>query len=83
MEEAYTHIVCWLIRYHDAVHLSRRRVPNGFLLRHEYFLYSFDATLMFLVMVLFLWVHPSELIPSRLRDQLTCLDITLSDTAKP
>lgn len=36
---------------------------NGFLLRHEYFLYSFDATLMFLVMVLFLWVHPSELSP--------------------
>lgn len=34
---------------------------NGFLLRHEYFVYIFDATLMFLVMVLFLWIHPSQL----------------------
>ncbi|KAL6825832.1 RTA1 like domain-containing protein [Trichoderma sp. SZMC 28015] len=34
---------------------------NGFLLRHEYLLYIFDATLMFLVMILFLWVHPSQL----------------------
>lgn len=34
---------------------------NGFLLRHEYLLYIFDATLMFLVMVLFLCVHPSQL----------------------
>lgn len=34
---------------------------DGFLLRHEYFLYIFDATLMFLVMLLFLWMHPSEL----------------------
>ncbi|KAL2126590.1 hypothetical protein VTI74DRAFT_576 [Chaetomium olivicolor] len=33
---------------------------NGFLLRHEYFLYVFDAALMFLVMVLFLLVHPSQ-----------------------
>ncbi|KAK4553329.1 hypothetical protein LTR86_009629 [Recurvomyces mirabilis] len=34
---------------------------DGFLLRHEYFLYVFDALLMFLVMVLFLWLHPSRL----------------------
>ena len=34
---------------------------DGFLLRHEYFLYIFDAFLMFLVMVLFLWLHPSKL----------------------
>ncbi|EHK48433.1 hypothetical protein TRIATDRAFT_178509, partial [Trichoderma atroviride IMI 206040] len=34
---------------------------NGFLLRHEYFIYIFDAALMFLVMVLFLCVHPSQL----------------------
>ena len=32
----------------------------GYLLSHEAYLYIFDATLMFLVMVLFNWVHPSE-----------------------
>lgn len=34
---------------------------DGYLLRHEVFLYVFDATLMVLVMVLFNWVHPSEI----------------------
>ncbi|PGH17945.1 hypothetical protein AJ79_00844 [Helicocarpus griseus UAMH5409] len=34
---------------------------NGYLLRHEYFLFIFDAVLMFFVMVLFNWVHPSEI----------------------
>lgn len=34
---------------------------DGYLLRHEPFLYVFDATLMFLVMVLFNFVHPSEI----------------------
>ena len=33
---------------------------NGYLLRHEYFLYIFDAVLMFLVMVLFLVYRPSQ-----------------------
>ncbi|KAF2999887.1 hypothetical protein E8E13_008297 [Curvularia kusanoi] len=33
---------------------------NGYLLRHEFFLYIFDATLMFLVMGLFNWIHPAE-----------------------
>jgi hypothetical protein len=32
----------------------------GYLLSHEAYLYIFDATLMFLVMLLFNWVHPSE-----------------------
>lgn len=32
----------------------------GYLLSNEVFLYIFDATLMFLVMVLFNWVHPSQ-----------------------
>ncbi|KAJ4988411.1 RTA1 like protein [Stagonosporopsis vannaccii] len=32
----------------------------GYLLSHEVYLYIFDATLMFLVMALFNWVHPSE-----------------------
>lgn len=34
---------------------------DGYLLRHEYYLYVFDATLMVAVMVLFNVVHPSEL----------------------
>lgn len=33
---------------------------SGYLLSHEVFLYVFDAVLMFLVMVLFNWVHPSQ-----------------------
>ncbi|RFN48485.1 hypothetical protein FIE12Z_7294 [Fusarium flagelliforme] len=34
---------------------------DGFLLHHEVYLYIFDATLMLLVMVLFNWIHPSEI----------------------
>lgn len=34
---------------------------NGYLLRHEVFLYIFDALLMFIVMALFNWIHPSEI----------------------
>lgn len=34
---------------------------NGFLLRHEYFLYIFDAALMFVVMIVFLVIHPYKL----------------------
>jgi RTA1 like protein len=34
---------------------------DGFLLRHEFFLYLFDATLMFAVMVVFNIIHPSEI----------------------
>lgn len=37
---------------------------NGYLLHHEAYLYIFDALLMFLVMVLFNVVHPSELAAS-------------------
>jgi hypothetical protein len=33
---------------------------SGYLLRHEVFLYVFDAILMLGVMVLFNWIHPSE-----------------------
>jgi hypothetical protein len=33
---------------------------NGYLLRHEYFLYIFDAVLMLIVMSLFNWSHPAE-----------------------
>jgi hypothetical protein len=34
---------------------------SGYLLSNEVFLYVFDATLMFLVMVLFNWIHPSQI----------------------
>jgi hypothetical protein len=34
---------------------------DGYLISHEVFLYVFDAVLMFCVMLLFAWVHPSEL----------------------
>jgi hypothetical protein len=34
---------------------------DGYLLSHEWFLYVFDAVLMFVVMVVFAWVHPSEI----------------------
>jgi hypothetical protein len=33
---------------------------SGYLLKHEVFLYVFDAILMLAVMVLFNWIHPSE-----------------------
>ncbi|KAL2861837.1 putative RTM1-like protein [Aspergillus pseudodeflectus] len=33
---------------------------DGYLVSHEVYLYIFDAVLMVLVMVLFAWVHPSE-----------------------
>ncbi|EAL89024.1 hypothetical protein KXW98_007644 [Aspergillus fumigatus] len=38
---------------------------NGYLLRHEAFLYVFDGVLMLAAMILFNIVHPSSLIPSR------------------
>ncbi|KAM6507178.1 hypothetical protein FALCPG4_018560 [Fusarium falciforme] len=34
---------------------------DGYLLKHEVYLYIFDAILMFLVMVLFNWIHPAEI----------------------
>lgn len=33
---------------------------NGYILKHEAFLYIFDASLMLLVMVIFVMIHPSE-----------------------
>jgi hypothetical protein len=41
---------------------------DGILLRHEYYLYIFDATLMFLMMVLFNLRHPSNIIASHKKD---------------
>ena len=34
---------------------------DGYLLRHEVFLYVFDGFLMLAVMVVFAWIHPSEI----------------------
>lgn len=34
---------------------------NGYLLRHEVYLYIFDALLMLAVMCLFNWIHPAEI----------------------
>ncbi|TKX22558.1 RTA1-like protein 5 [Elsinoe australis] len=34
---------------------------NGYLLRHKVFLYVLDATLMLFVMIIFNWIHPSEI----------------------
>ncbi|KAF2786118.1 RTA1-domain-containing protein [Melanomma pulvis-pyrius CBS 109.77] len=34
---------------------------DGYLLGHEVYLYVFDATLMVVVMILFNWVHPSQI----------------------
>ncbi|SPJ81554.1 related to 7-aminocholesterol resistance protein [Fusarium torulosum] len=36
--------------------------PDGFVLGHEVFIYLFDASLMFLVMLLFLVIHPGRLV---------------------
>lgn len=41
---------------------------DGYLLGHEAYLYLFDAVLMFLVMVLFNCVHPSEIVALIARD---------------
>lgn len=56
---------------------------NGFLLRHEYLLYIFDATLMFFVMLLFLLVHPSRLTSSLSSEESSyTLVIGANDTLK-
>lgn len=38
---------------------------DGYLLRNEVWLYLFDAVLMFAVMMIFNFVHPSEVIPTK------------------
>lgn len=38
---------------------------SGYLLRNEIWLYLFDAVLMLAVMVVFNWMHPSEVIPGK------------------
>ncbi|EUC46921.1 hypothetical protein COCMIDRAFT_4065 [Bipolaris oryzae ATCC 44560] len=34
---------------------------DGFLISHEYFLYIFDSTLMWITMAIVAWIHPSEI----------------------
>ena len=34
---------------------------NGYFLRHEVYLYIFDAVLMLIAMCLFNWVHPAQI----------------------
>lgn len=38
---------------------------SGTLQSHEYFAYIFDATLMLLVMVIFIWKHPHQIIAKK------------------
>ena len=40
---------------------------DGYILSHEYFLYIFDASLMFIAIAAFNLVHPSQMIPGRKR----------------
>jgi hypothetical protein len=35
---------------------------DGYLLSHEVYLYVFDALLMFIMMALFNWIHPAEIL---------------------
>lgn len=44
---------------------------DGVLLQHEYFLYIFDATLMFGVMVLFNVWHPSKIIERSKKEDMS------------
>lgn len=34
---------------------------DGYLISHEYYLYIFDSTLMWITMAILAWVHPSEI----------------------
>lgn len=52
---------------------------NGYLLRHEYFLYIFDAVLMFVVMCLFNWSHPAE-VTDLYQKRLAARDICVLET---
>ena len=52
----------------------------GYLLSHEVFLYVFDAALMFLVMILFNWVHPSQVTDLYLKRQSAHSTVELQQT---
>lgn len=51
-----------LILVRSAFRVAEYQQGNaGFLLRKEYFLYIFDAVLMLAVMLVFVWIHPSQI----------------------
>lgn len=52
---------------------------NGYLLRHEYFLYIFDAALMLIVMCLFNWSHPAE-VTDVYQKRIEARDVHVLDT---
>lgn len=54
---------------------------NGYLLHHEAYLYIFDALLMFLVMILFYVVHPSEL-AAQMKGKAVEYEISTSPSAQ-
>lgn len=56
---------------------------NGFLLRHEYFLYVFDAVLMLLVMLLFNWIHPSQITSLLYKKRESTQEIFMQDAGRP
>ena len=56
---------------------------DGLLLKHEYYLYIFDAAMMFLVMVLFILVHPSRLAAARRRSGHNALESSENELVDP
>ena len=52
----------------------------GYLLSHEVYLYIFDAALMFFVMILFNWVHPSQVTDLYQKRQSTHGTVELQQT---
>jgi hypothetical protein len=49
----------------------------GYLLSHEVFLYVFDAALMFVVVVLFNWFHPSEITEAYQKRKMETADVEI------
>lgn len=55
---------------------------DGILLKHEYFLYVFDAALMFVTMVLFNVCHPSRIINKENLSQAHLRDVESGESAQ-
>ncbi|KAH8707655.1 RTA1 like protein-domain-containing protein [Phaeosphaeriaceae sp. PMI808] len=56
---------------------------NGYLLRHEVYLYIFDGSLMFIVMCLFNWIHPAQITDIYQRKMRAAMDYTLFERGAP
>jgi hypothetical protein len=54
----------------------------GYLLRHEIFLYVFDAVLMLIVVVVFIWIHPSEVTEALAKRRMDSPDVELEQTSE-